>query len=143
MQALMNQKLAKLVLVFSLLGLSVSSYAKPDFYKKLDLTDEQKQVFKESRADKKKNREEMKSAMQAIKKRSLALMDNYSESEAQAIANDMANLAKEKTLSRLAHQQKIYNILDDSQKQTYKKMMAKHKGPFGHKCGKGKHRHHD
>lgn len=107
---------------------------------KLDLTSEQKQQMKEIRQAKKAEMKANKEQRKAIHKRKQALMENYSEAEAEAIADDVAKMAKEKVLNRLAFTQKMLGILNPEQQQAFKKMMAKRGDRKGHhgKCHHGK-----
>ena len=116
-----------------LLSLSAGAMAGPGMYKQLDLTDEQKEVLKEQRSDKKQHKQAFKKQMQAIQKSKMALLENYSEQQANKVADQIAELAKQKALSRMAHQQAVYKILNDEQKEKFKEIQAKHKGPFDHK----------
>ena len=121
-----------------LLSLSMGVMAKPGIYKELDLTSDQKQQLKEMRSDKKQQHKAFKASMKSIKQKSLTLLDNYSESEAEKVAQEMADIIKQKTLSRLAHYQAVYAILTDEQKVKYKKLLSEQKMGYGHKR---KHHH--
>lgn len=124
-----------------LLSLSMGVMAKPEMFKQLDLSDDQKQQLKDMRGDKKQKHKAFKASMKSIKQKSIALLDNYSESEAQKIADEMAEMVKQKTLTRLAHHQAIYAILTDKQKQKYKTLLSEQKMPFEHKRKHGKSHH--
>lgn len=126
---------------FLLLSLSMGVMAKPEIYKQLDLNSDQKQQLKEMRGDKKQQYKAFKASMKSIKQKSLALLDNYSESEANKIAKEMATIVEQKTLARLAHHNAVYVILNDEQKQKYKKLLSEQKMPFEHKKRHGKSHH--
>lgn len=126
-----------------LVSLSIGVMAKPDMYKQLDLSDEQKQQIKETRTDKKQQHKAFKSSMKLVKQKSLALLDNYSESEAEEVAQEMADIIKQKTLSRLAHHQAVYAILTSEQKQKYKTLLSERKMFHGFKHKHGSNRHSD
>lgn len=124
-----------------LLSLSMGVMAKPGLYKQLDLSSDQKQQLKEMRGDKKQKHKAFKASMKAIKQKSITLLDNYSESEAKKIAQEISAIVEQKTLARLAHQNAVYAILNDEQKQKYKKLLSEQKMPFEHKKRHGKSHH--
>lgn len=100
--------------------------------KKLNLSEEQTVQLKELKSD---QRLQMKASMterQNMKEKGLALLDQYSESAAVALADEAAQLARKTTLARLQYMQKTYTILNEEQKQKYKKMMAQEHSK-GHK----------
>jgi len=107
----------------------------------LDLSDEQAAQFKAFHEDKRSQMKQHKNDRQAMQKNVADLLDNYDPQQAQALADQAADMAREMTLARLQQTHKIYSLLNDEQKQTFKEMMKKHGGKHrqgqnkGHKWG--------
>lgn len=117
--------------------ISLAVMAGPGHYegrliKALDLTDAQETQLKTLRDSHKADRQKNRDAMKAIQQKKQALLNNYSEQEAENIAQEAAAIFKANMLIRLEHHQALYSMLDDEQKQKFAKILAKH--------GKGKHR---
>jgi protein CpxP len=105
--------------------------------KTLDLTDAQVTQLKSLRESHKSERKQNKAAMKAIHEQKQALLANYSDEKAQAIANELAAMHKERVLTKLQHQQALYAMLDDEQKEKFKEVLAKHPKP--NRKHKGEH----
>lgn len=110
--------------------LSFGAMAEPDhnpkrFYKALDLTDAQITQIKSLREDNKETRKQNREAMKALMEKKQALLANYDEAKATAIAEEEAAMHKARVLKQLGHQQAIYAILNDEQKEKFAKMLAK------------------
>ena len=97
--------------------------------KALELTDAQVEKLKSLRDSHKDERKQNKAAMKAIHEQKQALLTNYSDEKAQAIANELAAMHKERVLAKLQHQHVIYAMLDDEQKEKFKEILAKHPKP--------------
>ncbi len=93
--------------------------------KKLNLSEEQIVQLKELKSGQRLQMKESVADRKAMKEKGLALLDQYSEPAAIALADEAAQLARKSTLARLQHMQKIYTILNTEQKQKFKKIMAK------------------
>jgi Spy/CpxP family protein refolding chaperone len=101
----------------------------------LDLTQEQTVQFKALHQEKRDAMNDHKSERKLMKQGFVDLLDNYSEQQAQSLADQAAEMARKHSLARFQQSHKIYSMLDDEQKITFKKMMMKHKGGkrrFGH-----------
>jgi Spy/CpxP family protein refolding chaperone len=94
--------------------------------KALDLTDAQITQLKSMRKNHKANRKQTKDAMKALNEKTQALMSNYSDAQAQVIAEESAAMHKARVLTKLQHQQALYAMLDDDQKKKFLEIMAKH-----------------
>lgn len=106
---------------------------------KLDLTSEQKTQMKEFRQAKKEQMKVHKEQRKALRLRKQALLDNYSDAEAEAIAKDMAEMVQAKVLNRMKSTQTIMAILTPEQKEKFKEMMKKRAERKGHHGKKGHH----
>lgn len=107
-------------------------------FSELDLTDDQVAQLKEYRQEKREIRKANKAERAQMKERKQALLANYSDSEAEAFASDVAEKAKQRTLARLKGMQKVMEILTPEQQLEFKKLMAEHSEEHGHR-GKGRH----
>ncbi len=120
-------------LMATLLIGATSAWAGPKhMLKELDLTVEQKAQVKELRQQQKAQRESLKESLQdkhkALHERRRALLQNYSEAEANAIADEVAALARQKATLRMAGEKALFEILSDEQRAKYLSMMEQHKG---------------
>jgi protein CpxP len=139
----MSTKTIKYILA-ALIGslLSLGVMASPDHHegrliKALDLTDAQVTQLKALRKGNKEQRQQGREAMKALMQKKQALLSNYDQATANAIADEEASMHKARVLKKLAHQQVIYAMLDDDQKQRFFELLAKHpKG--GHKKDKSR-----
>ena len=95
----------------------------------LELSDAQVTQLKSMRESHKDQRKQNKETMKAIQEQKQALLTNYSDEKAQALASELAAIHKERMLAKLQHQQALYAILDDTQKEKFKSMLAKHPKP--------------
>ena len=127
-----SAKTVKYILVSLMAGLlSFAALASPEHHerrliKALDLTQDQVTQLKALRAGHKEQRQQGREAMKAIKEKKQALLINYDQTQADAIAEEIATMHKARVLKKLAHQHAIYTILNDDQKQKFVKLMAKH-----------------
>ena len=78
----------------------------------------------------------MKEKRKALKQKRSLLADNYSEDMANEIAEEAGELAKSATLLRIQHQQDMLAILNDEQKEKFKKMMERKAKKGGHDHGR-------
>ncbi len=107
----------------------------------LNLNEEQTAQFKALHEDKRSDMKQHKSDRQAMMQGFADLLDNYDLQQAQALADQAANMAREKTLARLQQTHKMYVLLNDQQKQTFKTLMKERGGKHhqgknkGHKWG--------
>lgn len=120
--------------------LSITAFAmggahKGHLVKALDLSDAQQEQLKVIHETNKQNRKQGREAFLALQAKKQALLDDYDETQAQAIADEEAQMHKEKVLKHLDRQQAIYAILTDEQKEKFKSMLSK--GQRDH------HRQHD
>ncbi len=107
----------------------------------LDLSEEQTQQMKELHNDKRTQMKLHKEEKLAMKQGFIDLLDDYSEQKANALADKAADMARNKTLARVQQTQKVYQLLDDTQKQKFKKLMSERK--YHHKGKKRAHMGHD
>lgn len=127
-----RRKTIKLVMATALGGLmSISAMACPGGHegrlaKALNLTDAQVTQLKSMHQSNKPDKQQQKASMKAMHEKKQALLTNYSEAQAQAIAEEMAAMHKARVLAKLQHQQALYAMLDDDQKKKFTAMMAKH-----------------
>jgi Spy/CpxP family protein refolding chaperone len=101
----------------------------------LDLTSDQKDQVKELMTSKRDEKKAFKQKRKALKEKRSALADSYTEELALEVATEAGELEKESMLLRIQHQQSILAILNDEQKDQFKKKMEE-------KEHKGKDRHH-
>ena len=87
--------------------------------KELDLTDAQREQIKELREAKKAEKETFREQMKTLKENKQALILNYSEEQANAHADEVATIARQKVLARIDMHKQVYEILDDEQKEKY------------------------
>ncbi|MFT5593076.1 MAG: Spy/CpxP family protein refolding chaperone [Oceanicoccus sp.] len=127
-----RRKTIKLVMVTALSGLlSMTVMACPSGHegrlaKALDLTEAQVTQLKGMRQSNKPDKQQQKANMKAIHAKKQALLTNYSEAQAEAIAEEIAAMHKSRVLAKLQHQQALYAMLDDQQKKKFTAMLAKH-----------------
>ena len=108
----------------------------------LNLSEEQVTQFKALHQGKRDAMKEHKSERKMMKQNFVDLLDNYSEQQAQALADQAADMARKQSLARFQQAHKIYSMLDDEQKIKFKKIMSEHKmgkrslgNESGHKSG--------
>ncbi len=106
----------------------------------LNLTQEQVTQFKALHQGKRDAMKDQKSERKMMKKSFVDLLDNYSDKQAQALADQAAEMARTQSLARFKQSYKIYSMLDDEQKITFKKIMIKHKGGKRHMGHGGNHK---
>lgn len=112
--------------------------------KALELTDAQVTQLKTLRESHKAERKQNKAAMKTIHEQKKALLTNYSDEKAQAIASELAAMHKERVLTKLQHQQALYAMLDDEQKVKFEEILAKHSKPNRkHKAHNSEHNNED
>ena len=105
--------------------------------KKLDLTSEQEAQVQTLHDSKQAQKKLMKEKRKALKQKRQLLADNYSEDMANEIAEEAGELAKSATLLRIQHQQDMLAILNNEQKEKFKKMIERKAKKGGH--GHGRH----
>ncbi len=105
--------------------------------KALNLSEAQIELMDALHEDKKAHRKQRHEEKSAMHEGFNKLLDNYSEQGANTLADNAANVARTMTLARINHMQKMYEILDDEQKEKFKELMAK-RAEHGHGWG----RHH-
>lgn len=101
--------------------------------KELDLTDAQKELVKEQRESRKAEKENFREQMKAIKASKQALIQDYSDEKANALADEIAANVRQKVLNKIEMHKAIYEILDDQQKEKYLSLLSEK----GEKRGKG------
>ena len=112
--------------------------------KALELTDAQVTQLKSLRDSHKDERKQNKAAMKSIHEQKQALLTNYSDEKAQTIANELADMHKERVLAKLQHQQALYAMLNDEQKVKFEEILAKHSKPNRkHKAHNSEHNNDD
>ena len=125
-----------------LVGVSAAWAGPKHLMNALDLNEDQQTQVKAWREQHQDEREAMGSAHQALHERRLALLQNYSEAEANAIADDAAALARKKISQRMAAEKALFEVLDAEQKEKYIALMQhpramKHGMKEGMKHGHG------
>ncbi len=93
----------------------------------LDLSEEQVTQFKALHQDKRDAKQGHKSERKMMKQSFVDLLDNYSEQQAEALADQAAEMARKQSLARFQQAHKIYSMLDGEQKIKFKKIMSEHK----------------
>lgn len=120
----------KLMLTSALtLAISVPAFAcggPGKIFSELDLTSEQISQLKELRQEKRDHRKANKAERMVFKERRQALMENYSDEEAEAFATEVAQKVKAKTLAKLTNMQKMMAVLTPEQQAEFKRLMAEH-----------------
>jgi Spy/CpxP family protein refolding chaperone len=112
------------------LSLSAATFAcggSGQMLKSLDLSDSQNEKIHQLFENKRDDRKIVKKKRQVLKEKRKTLIARYSESLANKIADDTAELARTRTLKHIQHQQDILAILESEQKEKFIELMqARH-----------------
>ncbi len=133
-----GKKLTAVLLLAMVVSVGVQAGGRMDkMINALDLNEEQITQFKALNKDNRQNMKGHKTDRQLMKQAFVDLLDNYSEQQASILAEKAAEMARKQTLARLQQTIKMYNLLDDEQKDRFKEIMKKHGGKlhWGHKKG--------
>jgi Spy/CpxP family protein refolding chaperone len=118
------------------LSLSAAAFAcggSGQMLKSLDLSASQDERIHQLFESKRDDRKIVKAKRQVIKEKRKTLIARYSESLANEIADDAAELARTRILKHIQHQQDILAILESGQKEKFIKLMqARHEEGGNH-----------
>ena len=123
-------------LTFTVAATTVACGGPGKMLKNLDLTSAQQEQVQTLHDSKQQQKKLMKEKRKALKQKRSLLADNYSEDMANEIAEEAGELAKSATLLRIQHQQDMLAILNDEQKEKFKKMMERKAKKGGHDHGR-------
>jgi Spy/CpxP family protein refolding chaperone len=123
------------ILTLSLSAVAFACGASGKMLKSLDLSASQDEKINQLFENKRDDRKIAKEKRQVLNEKRKTLIARYSESLANEIADDAAELARTRTLKHIQHQQDILAILESEQKEKFIELMqARH--------AEGGNRHH-
>ena len=102
-------------------------------FEQLNLSDDQKTQLQALHKEKREDMASHKENRQQWMEKSKALLQNYSQEQAELLADEIAADTKAKSLARFEHMHKVSEILTEEQRQQFLTMMEerKGKGPWG------------